>query len=411
MTTQVQTNQFTGRGRAGDWSDPNNWGGHIGPAGFDIVPMSTTEDGAFTARILMMLGQETVTVNGALTTTSPGLCISMMVCEGATAVFNPTASLHDAGGLIVGNDGQGTLIAHGTAGGAHATLEAVNLQIGKHAGSAGSVTLDGAALTSDTIVLVGQQGQGTLALSQGGTLAAANDFLVGAWSGSAGTVTLAGGSLVRVGGDARIGTTLPAGTPQGTAQMSIDATSRLDVAGMMQVGTAARLTLGGGTIDVASPAGLDVNMAGVLAGHGTVSASTIGLLCGGTIEASGGTLTLGGAISGDGTITIDSGATAALSAATIGGVHIAFAGASAALDLAHGVASEAAISGFAAGDSIVMAGVDQLAWDGAHDVLTLIDQGKTVDQLHILGSWGSADPFSLAETSAGAVITLASGHV
>ena len=68
------------------------------------------------------------------------------------------------------------------------------------------------------------------------------------------------------------------------------------------------------------------------------------------------------------------------------------------------------ITGFGAGDTIVVPGVDALSWNGVSDMLTLSEGGHPVEALHMLGSWGSGNPFTLNETSAGAVIGLAVPH-
>ncbi len=403
---------FTGKGQAGNWADPNNWSGSgATPTSFDVIPVSTVENGAFTARILMFLGQEQVTVNGGLTTTSPGGCISFMVCEGANATFTPTSSLNDAGGMIVGNDGVGSLLAQGTAGGQHSTLKAANVQIGKAEEATGSVTVDGASLSSAQLFVVGQGGKGTLDVLHGGTVSAGGDLVVGAESGATGAISLASGGSLSVAGAARIGTAMGNAMPQGVGTVSIGAGSYMDVAQGLMVGGASAIMLAGGTLTETGSAGAEVLQGGRIVGTGTITAPTMRLLAGGGVEAKGGTLVVN-AVGGDGTGTlqIDSGSTAVLSAATIGAVKIAFAGSGAALDLSHGVASAAAITDFAAGDTIVMQGIDQLSWNGTSDLLTLSDNGHAVDTLHILGSWGSSNPFSLTETSVGAVIGLAVPH-
>jgi hypothetical protein len=77
--------------------------------------------------------------------------------------------------------------------------------------------------------------------------------------------------------------------------------------------------------------------------------------------------------------------------------------------LAHGVVDQGVISGFAAGDSLVMQDVDHIGWNGSTDVLTLSDDGAVVDTLHFAGTYATG-AFTLTQTGAGALIALAVHH-
>jgi hypothetical protein len=65
----------------------------------------------------------------------------------------------------------------------------------------------------------------------------------------------------------------------------------------------------------------------------------------------------------------------------------------------------AAISGFAIGDAISMAGVDAMSFNALTGVLTLSEHNAQVESLHLVGSF-AGDVFALHQMAAGAVITL-----
>jgi T5SS/PEP-CTERM-associated repeat protein len=395
-------------GQSGNWADPMNWSGDVAATFRDIVliPMSATLNGSFVARQLMMLGQESVTINGALTTRGIGLCSSFMVCDGAIATFTPTSSLTDNGGLVVGADAAGTLIAEANAK-AHSTLTTVATKIGQDDDANGTVIIKGAHWQNAQNFYVGLAGAGTLHITQGGSISVGTSFVLGDYAGASGTVSLAFGSRLTVGSYAKIGGGDP-GTLGGTGAMSVSSGSVFDVAGPLKITSTGSLSLAGGVVSVADPTlGLQVWGGATVSGFGRISSVAGGINDAGVIQATGGTLILNGVVSGRGELQIAADSTLKLTAATIGDVSIGFAGSNAALDLAHGVADQAAILGFSAGDSILMAGrVDQLAWNGSTGVLTLNEGGAVLDTIQFAGSF-AGDPFVLTHTGAGSLITLA----
>ena len=72
-----------------------------------MVPNTTSSTALFNANEtlnsnfsvfnMMVLGNETLTINGTLNTLSTNLCQSLMVCDNATMNFTQTAVLNDAG--------------------------------------------------------------------------------------------------------------------------------------------------------------------------------------------------------------------------------------------------------------------------------------------------------------------------
>jgi T5SS/PEP-CTERM-associated repeat protein len=404
----ANTQNFTGLGRLGDWTDAANWGGKTAPGALDfaVVPMSTTMNGSFASRVLMFLGQETVTINGAITTTSTALCESFMVCDEATAVFTPGSSLLSAGGLQVGVDAVGTLIAQGNAS-AQCTLTTHSAEIGLFVGSNGHMNVDGAIWNDTQQLYVGAHGTGTLTVDSGGVVNVTENLILGATTGSSGTVVISGGGAIHVAGSANVGAKESVGA--GVASLAIGTGSSLDTQKTLTVSRLGTLTMAGGTVTaLGTGAGLKVSQGAVVSGEGNINAAG-GIVDAGVISAAGGTLVLNGAINGSGAIQIGGGSTVTITAATIGRVAQVFAGANATMVLAHGVMDQGVISGFAAGDAILTQGVDQIGWNGSTDVLTLSDAGHVVDTLHFAGSYGSG-AFILTQTGAGALIGLATHH-
>jgi T5SS/PEP-CTERM-associated repeat protein len=356
----------------------------------------------------MLLGQETVTINGAITTTSTALCESFMVCDNAVAVFTPTSSLISAGGLQVGVDAPGTLTAQGNAT-AQCTLTTNSGEIGLFVGSNGHMNVDGAIWNDTQQLYVGAHGTGTLTVDSGGVVNVADSLNVGATIGSSGTVVISGGGTINVAGSANVGGHESIGT--GVAALSIGTGSSLDVQKNLTVSRLGSLTMAGGTLTALGTGGgfsVKVSQGAMVSGAGTINA-TAGIADSGVITAAGGTLVLNGAIGGSGTINIAGGSTVSITGATIGRVAQVFAGANATMVLAHGVVDQGVISGFAAGDSILMQGVDHIGWNGSTDVLTLSDAGAVVDTLHFAGTYATG-AFSLTQTGAGALIALAVHH-
>jgi T5SS/PEP-CTERM-associated repeat protein len=404
MPLPADTRIFTGLGQAGDWSDPMNWNGDVAATlrSIVLVPVSAVLNGSFTARQLMFLGDETVTVNGVLTTRSNGPCKSFMVCAHAIANFTPTSTLNDDGGLIVGAISVGTLIAQGDAA-MHSTLNSETTKIGEKSDGVGSVTIDGAQWQNSQNFYVGLAGQGTLDVLHGGSVSVGTSFVVGDFAGASGSVSLASGATLSVGSYAKIGGGSP-GVAGGTGTMAVGAGSVFSVAGPLKIASGSSLSLSGGSVSVADGSlGLQIWGGAAITGFGTVAATAGGINDAGTITAAGGTLTLDGDIAGKGVIQIEAGSTLAVKAATIGKAAIDFAGSGATLELAHGVTYAGSIGGFGFGDSIVMNGVNGIAWNAATDVLTLSHSGSLVDTLQFAGTY-TGDPFTLTQNGATALI-------
>jgi T5SS/PEP-CTERM-associated repeat protein len=406
MPLPAGTISYSGLGQAGNWADPANWVGGV-PAtlrSIVLIPVNATLNGAITVRQMMMLGDEQVTVNGTLTTRSDGPCKSFMVCEDAVATFTPTSTLQDNGGLIVGVDDVGTLIAQGTAS-AHSTLNTQSAKIGQKAAAIGTITIDGAQWQNASNFYVGEAGRGTLNILHGGQVSVGTSFVVGDYAGATGVVSLASGAQLTVDSYVKIGGGSPQ-APGGSGTVIVGARSAFTIGGPLKIASTSSLTLTGGMVTVRDATlGVQVWGGAAVSGHGTLSSIPGGINDAGSITAMGGALVVDGTIAGAGALQIGGGSILVLNASTIGHEKIAFLGTGGTLDLAHGVSSSAVISGFGSGDAIVMPGVDQIGWNGADDVLTLSQHGAVVDTLQFSGSF-TGDPFFLSQTAAGAMISL-----
>jgi T5SS/PEP-CTERM-associated repeat protein len=412
MSLLSNARTFTGLGQAGNWLDPANWGGDApGPNNTALVQISASMSGSLTVNRLMFLGTQTTTINGALTTLYPGLCESFMVCNGADVTFTPDASLDAVGGIVVGIHSVGTLVAEGNLS-HHATLTTAALKLGEFDNGTGHLTIDDAVLNDSANLYVGLAGAGALTLENGGHATIGTDIIVAAQAGSTGTLTIGAGTELSAGGIFKM-------CAGGTAAMG--AGSVFSVAGGFGLENGAVFSIAGGTLSVggvytgtgpeAEYNGIRLSDTALLSGFGTVTTTGAGgIEDQGTIAASGGTLLLGGDISGRGTLQIGAGSTLHLTAATIGVPSIQFTGADGTLALANGVVDQATIHGFGIGDSIDMYGIDALSWNAGTDVLTLSDGGHVVDTLQFAGNFAS-DSFTLTHSGSLGMITLVpSGH-
>jgi len=403
---------YDGAGQAGNWSDPHNWWAGAAPdaSSLVVVPLSATLNGSFIANTVMMLGTETVTVNGVLSTTNTNLCESFMVCNGAVANFTATSVLNDAGAIIVGNEDVGVLTAVGTAS-QYSSLTTLNAKIGRLDGGIGTVTIDGAHWTNSLNLFVGLQGNGTLNVLDGGQVKAGADMRVGQYAGSVGVVTLSSGATLSVVNSLNLGAGPNSPVGSGSATVHVDSGALLSVGSVVNVFANENLFMAGGTLALGSSAlDLRVMPGGELSGYGLVNSGGGSIIDAGTITAAGGNLTLqSNVIAGAGVMQVETGATLTITASQLGEESISFLGSGATLSLAEGVVDNATITGFGAGDRIVMPDVDQIAWNGSLGVLVLKDEGQVVDRLHFAGMTG-ANPFALSQAGGGALITISSGH-
>ncbi len=418
------TVSFNGHGQAGNWSDAANWTGGIVPSaasGNALFTSDATLNNSFSVYSMMMLGTEAIDVTGTLNTLSTNRCASFMICNGAHVTFSPTATMNDAGGLIVGVHEQGWFTAQGS-GTAHASINSLSAKIGQFTGSSGTMTVDDGVWHNSSRVLVGLSGQGSLTVSNGGQVTVGQDFGIGINKGGTGQVTVSGNSTLSVGsftvigangGDSDTPTTSPTGI--GTGSLSVQSGATFSTGLFMTVSAGSSVGMAGGTLAVGhAERGLTIGAGATLSGYGTVSVGVAGqtmagITDNGVVQASGGTLTLNSGLAGTGQVQIAAGSTLAVNGASIGVPSIAFTGSNGTLSLSHGIADHATISGFAAGDSILMAGVNAMSFNASTDVLSLSSGGHVVDTLQLSGSYAS-NAFALTQSGPDAVIGFASVH-
>ena len=398
---------YTGLGQSGDLQDPNNWAGDMAPsAGASVLfPISVTIQAPFTVHGFTANGNGTVTIESLLTATADTHYTSFEVNGGSATVFTSSATLHDAGGCLIGVDSSGALVARGNAA-LRSHLTTTSVKIGEFAGANGTATIDGAIWTDSQNMYVGQYGAGSLTVTGGGQVSVADGLAVGAMPGSTGTVSVTNGGTYVVADGARIGGGAP-DTPGGAGGITVGQNSAFSVGGLLQVSCDGTLTLAGGTVTAGGEGGeVRVTQGGNTSGFGALAQTTAGGTIGddGTITASGGTLALSGRLVGTGTPDIDANSTAQVIGAAIAISSIAFAGPDATLE-AQAISSHATISGFVSGDGLLLSGATALSWDANHDVLAVSNGSQVVDLLHFTGNY-AGETFSLTHADNEAVISV-----
>lgn len=300
--------------------------------------------------------------------------------------------------------------------------------------------------SQDSVTVAGPSGAQVSTLTGGGAVASAiftgNSLLSGVFSAGSLTVGQASaGGILRLG----TGTSLSAGSAAiGSGSMIVGGGGTLAVGGTLSLGlgstvaAAALNATGGGAaamlalvmnaagdsiyVDPASivevgSAGigraglLTIDAGATLSGQGSANAFG-GVFNGGTVAASGGTLTVG-ALSGAGNLQIGAGATLALNGACGSGQTVSFAGANATLALNEEFyAPGGMVSGFAAGDAIDVRGsqISSASFaqtNGGSGVLTLYYGGQVAAQLQLSGSFGSSVFLVSGDGAGGTLVSVA----
>lgn len=406
---------YTGLGQPGVWADPKNWSGGIVPGAGStaIIPTSDTLNGSITVANLMLLGAETITVNGHITTLNANTCQSFMACEGAVVNFTAGSSLTDAGGFITGLDAGASITVSGASGTqAAANLSVGNIKLGQQDDGSGTLTITGGTVTAQASAFVGDEGQGTLSVTNGGH-ANFGGMIVGRQTGGAGIVTIAAGGVVNVAGQSFIGNSA-LGAPGGTGVAVLSAGGTLNSDAGVYVNAGSAVHMQGGTL-ICGPdeRGLQINQMGSVTGAGSVVSAQKGVTDNGTLAAAGGTLAVTGNLTGMGAVQIGANSTLDLVASKITVPTISFLGANATLELVTGVSGSFTIAGFGAGDHLMMAGIDAASWNGASNTLTLSEHGQVLERL-VFSGLPAQESFTVTQGSGGSIISLAastSGHL
>ena len=377
---------YTGHGQSGVWGDPANWTNGAVPGASDLalIQKSAVLHGSIEVGTLMLLGTETITIDGQIKTDSTNTCESFMVCDQAVANFAAGSSLLDAGGFEVGVEGVGLATIAGAGGGkAAAVVNSVVMKVGQFAAGVGTLTVAG-VLNNSGGAYVGLYGQGTLNVTGSGQCNFTSGLAVGDNSGATGVLNLSGNAVV----DANMIAVgmAKAGAPGGTAVANIADHAVLSGSGAVVVGFGSVVNLTGGTLATGSVGnGVVINAGGKVSGYGTIASAVHGVTDNGVLASTGGTLVVTGNVSGMGVAQIGAGSTLDLVASRITLPTINFLGSTGTLDLTAGVSGNFAIGGFGVGDQIVMAGIDAASWNGVTDVLSLSEHGQVIDKLTLSG--------------------------
>jgi outer membrane autotransporter protein len=258
-----------------DWYTPGNWDLGTVPTSVQSVVINTTGPNAtLISGGTAAAGTTNIGLNntGMLTISNGGTLAGGQAFLGnlfgsvGTATVTGAGSVWNAEGMVVGYHGAGTLnILNGAAVG----TSVWEFSLGDHFGGSGAATVDGAGsiLTASDFV-VGNGGTGTLVVSNGGTVVGTTwTSYIGQAAGSVGTATVTGpGShLIVANNGLAIG-------QMGNGTLTIANGGVVSVSGNVllgfQAGSVGTLNIGGGTgAAAAAPGTLD--SASVFFGNGT----------------------------------------------------------------------------------------------------------------------------------------------
>lgn len=371
MTSTTYT--WTAQGQTANWNDPGNWS--VGG------PPGTADIAAFT---------------GVDSTIAGNAMVGAILAEGAQSDLF-TGSITVLG--LAAETYAVTIGANAQVGfAAGAALATPTLAVGTVPGS-GALSLDGALLSTTAATIGAGGGQGTLSLTGGsvwtnagrilvgaangsigdlsvtasaelflgttGHHAHAGDLVLGAAAGSEGALGVSGGGVIEaLNANIALGGAIGS-AHHGTGQMAVGAAGYVDVGGTLSINAGSALSLADGSV----AAGTLMNAAGgLIAGSGSLGGTS--LVNNGEILAQGSLILDPETISGSGTVALSSFATVTLGAA-LSGNGIAFLGADAALSLLQFASIGGTISGFAAGDTLLVEYADHVSFDHATDQLTL----------------------------------------
>lgn len=211
--TPAHAQSWTGT-TSGDWFTGTNWTPNGVPAaGMNVsidtqTPNPAIVSGGPTAilgqLVIGQLGTGTLTIqkgqSGGVVTDAIGYLGYFAGSNGNVTVTGSGSHWTNTNSLFVGYDGSGTLNIQ--SGGGVNTSSAV---VGRHAGSAGFVNIDGGFLNSTGQIRIGEVGNGTFTVQNGGGVT--NSFaIVGDAAGVTGTVTVNGnGSMWTSSSDLTVG--------------------------------------------------------------------------------------------------------------------------------------------------------------------------------------------------------------
>ncbi len=398
---------YQGTGPNVVWNTAGNWSsGYVpGAATTALFTHSAVLTGPIEVGTLMLIGSETMSINGAIKTDSPNICESFMVCQDSNVTFNAGSSLNDAGGFEVGVRGVGSVTVAAASGGLAApTLQVGGVKIGQFGAGVGTLTLAGGSVNSVGPVLLGIDGNGTLNMSGTSTLTTIG-FGVGTDSTGVGELSMSGNASLTSSGWMFIGTAVQGGIG-GTAAVTLAGNSSLACKGSVSVGEGSSVTLAGGTLSAGVAGnGLTIMQGATISGNGTIVSASHGVTDNGVLESSGGTLVVTGNLTGLGAVEIGTGSTLDLVASKIWAPTLSFMGSTGTLELAPEISGTFHIAGFQAGDQLLVSGIDHASWNSSLDILSLSEHGQVLDKLNMTGI-AAGSTFSVTPGIGGSVIAL-----
>jgi len=249
------------------------------------------------------LGALFITASGSVTAASADIAADPG-SDGSSATVTGTGSEWTIGGsLIVGDLAAGSLAI--TAGG---SVSAANLTVGNSTSGVGDLSVSGttSVLSLGTQLVVGAAGIGDVAISNGATISAASGT-IGADAGASGVVDIEGAnSRLDISGDLDIGW-------GGTGVVVMGASTTLSVEGDLNIGASGQLIQFGGVIDPAN-----VTNHGTAGGAGTLDVTGT-LTNDGVYYAESGTyvMNVGTLITGSGTLEVDDGGNLVVNAGSV----------------------------------------------------------------------------------------------
>lgn len=317
-TPAAAANDFWTGTTSPDWFAGANWNLGAPPTAGDNTYIDTTASNAtLISGATASSNSVTVGLNniGMLTIANSGILNSGQGLVGRQAGSTGTATVTGAGaiwnaqGVAVGFDGTGTLSILN--GGAVMSAAGYSVALGNSLGSSGVVTVDGTGSTlSGASFVVGDAGNGTLTVSNGGTVLT-NQFgsTIGKSAGSIGNATITGAGSSW----AHTGTSGFWVGQDGTGTLTIANGGKVSVATDAVLGYQAD---GVGTVTVTG-AGSIWSAASITVGR--LGTGTLNILNGAAVSSTPSPLTLGEQASGVGAVTVDgAGSTLTVANMTVG---------------------------------------------------------------------------------------------
>jgi fibronectin-binding autotransporter adhesin len=298
--------------------------------------------------------------------------------SGTATITGTGSTLTNSGEFIIGDAGSGTFKI--SAGGVVSTsLPSGNgidgAVIGEASGSSGIVDVTGAGSrwTIGSDLVIGSAGTGSLTIGSGSTVTAARLQMADAGTGS---LDVSGASAkLAIGGNAQFGN-------GGSAAVTIARSGQVSISGNAELKNG-QMMLAGGELDVAKTLTLDAGQ--LLSGYGTVQASSI--INSATVQASAGTLSFIGGVTGSGKLEIEAASTLSLGGRVGSGQETIFEAAAGKLVLTNPTSFAGTIDNFSKGNKIDLSAVVAGSLTYRGQTLTVHESGGAALSLKFSGTY------------------------